>query len=415
MISAGRIFWSVLIGLFSFSTAHPVGVLIGMACIAFIIYEVSRDKPQTTTSRPMVAAEGNNLTLSCIHGMKRVEELQVPVLELQITGVFSSSTEINLPSFTVRMKDLGDSRQECLPLLCVIDHLQAEDSLEFELNLDLEMTLPAGAGSEQTVNFATIPTDFLVFPYQGNRRIQIELTVRDRKLGRAVINTSCIWKKIILNSGYVDDQEEESETLAEALKLAMCLAASDGNFDDIEVKMIQDSGTNWVNALPADRQEPRKKLFNKALQEATHELQANRHAELERSSIANLKKAGKKTVLYEAYEMCLNIVKADGSVHPEEMGQLQRIAHGLELDHATVKMLSDKHLLHVEMSHIEGSSSIDKMLGITEPMSKEEIRKHLNKLFRKYQGLQAHDNEETRRKAAQWLEMIATARVHHLS
>ena len=48
-------------------------------------------------------------------------------------------------------------------------------------------------------------------------------------------------------------------------------------------------------------------------------------------------------------------------------------------------------------------------------MSKNEIRRHLNKLFRQYQGLQAHDKEETRRKAAEWLEMIAAARVRHLS
>ena len=78
-------------------------------------------------------------------------------------------------------------------------------------------------------------------------------------------------------------------------------------------------------------------------------------------------------------------------------------------------MLSDKHLLHVEISPMDDSSSADKMLGITEQMSKDEIRRHLNKLFRQYQGLQAHDKEETRRKAAEWLEMIAAARVRHLS
>lgn len=424
MDSEGKIWLSIVVGGIAFCSGNPLGILIGIACVGFIIYEVSRDKSQSATASKSGATQvpasarapgRSTLALSYARGEKLVDGTRFETLELRTTGVFSHSSNIALPKFTVRMTDLGDASQQPAPLLCVLDHLQAEDSIEFEFNMELEQSLHAGTGSAQPVTFATIPTDFLVFPHQGNRHIQIELKVRDRVSGRMVASASCVWTANVLNPGYLEHEEEESEAFAEALKLAMCLAASDGKFDDIEVKMIQDCGTKWVNALPADRQESRKELFNQALQEATQELRANRWAELEQSSIANLKKADSKSVLYEAYETCLHVVKADGAVHPEEMAQLQRIARGLELDQATVKMLSDKHLLHVEISPVGDSSSADKMLGITEQMSKDEIRKHLNKLFRQYQGLQAHDKEETRRKAAEWLEMIAAARVRHLS
>lgn len=424
MDSEGKIWLSIIVGGIAFCSGNPVGILIGIACVGFIIYEVARDKSEKPTASVKTPASAQtptrptgrtSLSLSYAHGQKLVDEKQFKTLELRTTGVFSHAINISAPKFTVRMMDLGDASQQPAPLLCVIDHLQADDSIEFQFNMELDQVLHAGAGSIQPVTFATIPTDFLIFPHQGNRHIQIELTVRDRASGRTVTSASCVWTANVLNPGYLEHEQEESEAFAEALKLAMCLAASDGTFDEIEVRMIQDCGTKWVNALPADRQESRKELFNQALQEATQELRANRWAELEQSSIANLKRADSKSVLYEAYETCLHVVKADGAVHPEEMAQLQRIATGLELDQATVKMLSNKHLLHVEISPVNDSSSADKILGITEQMSKDEIRRHLNKLFRQYQGLQAHDKEETRRRAAEWLEMIAAARVRHLS
>ena len=424
MDSEGKIWLSIIVGVIAFCTGNPGGILIGLACVGFIIYEVARDKSQKpaasrkssmSAQTPTSATGRTSLYLSYAHGQKLVDDKHFKTLELRTKGVFSHSSNISAPKFTVRMTDLGDASEQPAPLLCVIDHLQADDSIEFEFSLELDQALHAGAGSVQPVTFATIPTDFLIFPRQGNRHIQIQLTVCDRVSGRAVASASCVWAAFAPNPGYLEHEEEESEAFAEALKLAMCLAASDGKFDDVEVKMIQDCGTKWVNALPADRQELRKELFNQALQEATQELRANRWAELEQSSIANLKKADSKSVRYEAYETCLHVVRADGAVHSEEMAQLQRIATGLDLDLATVKMLSDKHLLHVEISPVDDSSSADKMLGITEQMSKDEIRRHLNKLFRQYQGLQAHDKEETRQKAAEWLEMIAAARVRHLS
>ena len=422
MDSEGRIWLSIIVGGIGFCSGNPLGILVGIGCVGFIIYEVVRDKGQTTpAASPTRAATSQStaarstLTLSYAHGQKLVDGTSFKTLELRTTGIFSNSKNIGLPKFTVRMTDMGDANQQPSPVLCVIDHLQAEESIEFEFNLDLDQTLHAGVGSAQPVTFATFPTDFLIFPHQGNRHIQIALEISDRATGRTIVNDSCVWTANVVNPGYLEHEKEESEAFAEALKLAMCLAASDGKFDEVEIKMIQDCGTKWVNALPADRQESRKELFNQALQDATQELRANRWAELEQSSIANLKKADRKSVLYEAYETCLHIVKADGAVHPEEMAQLQRIARGLGLDQATVKMLSDKHLLHVEIAPVDNSSSADKMLGVTEQMTKDDIRKHLNKLFRQYQGLQAHDKEVTRKKAAEWLEMIAAARVRHLS
>jgi tellurite resistance protein len=419
-----RIWLGIIVGGIGFCSGNPLGILVGIGCIVFIIYQfVGNSTPTapaqgggTTRAQPQTTSGSRStLTLSYAHGQKQVDDTSFKTLELSTTGVFSYSAVINSPKFTVRMVDKGNSSQKPAHILCVIDHLQAEDSTEFEFNLELDQTFQAGAGSDKPVTFTAIPSDFLVFPYQGNRQIQISLAVRDSLSDRLVANASCIWAANILNPGYLEHEEEESKAFAEGLKLAMCLASVDGKFDDIEVKTIQECGTKWVNALPKERQEARKALFNGALEEATREARAGRWTQLEEASMANLKRASSKSARYEAYETCLHVVKADGVLAPREKELLDRIANELGLDKSTVKILSDKHLLHVKVSHDGSSSSEDMILGITPGMPKEDIRKLLNRLFRQYQGLQAHDKPETRQKAAEWLQMVAAARVRHLS
>lgn len=420
----GRVWLGIIIGGIGFCSGNPLGVLIAIGCIVFIIYQfVGNSTPTTpaqgggtTRSQPQTTSGNRStLTLSYAHGQKQIDDTSFETLELSTTGVFSYTTAINSPRFTVRIIDKGNSSQKPAHVLCVVDHLQAKDSTAFEFSQELGQPLQAGAGSSEPVTFATFPIDFLIFPHQGNRQIQIYLTVRDGLSDGVVASASCIWAANILNPGYLEHEEEESKAFAEGLKLAMCLASVDGKFDDIEVKTIQECGTKWVNALPKERQEARKALFNRALQEATQEGRANRWEALEKNSIANLKRTGSKSTRYEAYETCLHVVKADGVLAPREKELLDRIANELGLDKSTVKMLSNRHLLHVKVSHDGSSSSEDMILGITPGMSKEDIRKLLNRLFRQYQGLQAHDKLETRQKAAEWLQMVAAARVRHLS
>ena len=158
----------------------------------------------------------------------------------------------------------------------------------------------------------------------------------------------------------------------------------------------------------------RHEALNDALSEATREIRANRLSQLEADAIEVLRNKGEVRFLYDAYELCLNVLKADGEAHPEEMDQLTRISRKLGLDETKVRILTDRHLADVDFKPVGDASEDDQILGVTDDMSKEEIRKHLNKLNKKHQARLQHDKPEVRKKSKEWIERIAQARVRHI-
>jgi tellurite resistance protein len=238
--------------------------------------------------------------------------------------------------------------------------------------------------------------------------------VSDESNGQLVASADTIWTTTVEGVGYLEMEDEASAAQAASLQLAMCMAAADGQVDDHEVAVIKEWGEKTVNALPAGRQSARRSILNDALQNATREIRSNRVLKLEEDSVEFLKAKGEVRFLYDAYELCLNVLKADGEAHPEEMGQLTRLARKLGLDEAKVRILTDRHLANVDFAQVEDESQDDHILGITSDMSKDQIRRHLNKLYQKHQARTQHDNPEVTSKAKEWLDRIARGRVRHL-
>jgi tellurite resistance protein len=337
------------------------------------------------------------------------------LLKFHTKGIFSSHQRIARPCFEFRLSDVTDtSISDGAPILSVIDDLQDDNSTEFRFRQILPQPLDAGSGSIDWVEFCSVPKELLVFPITGNRKIKVILRVTDAVNGLLVSSVSTLWTTSVVGVGYLEMEDEESEAQAASLQLAMCIAAADGHVDNEEVKVIKGWGERTVNSLPNPRQAARRSILNEALQTATREIRARRISNLESDAIHILKSKEEPRFLYDAYELCLNVLKADGEAHPEEMAQLTRIARKLDLDESKVRILTDRHLADVEFAPIENETEDDHILGITSEMSKDQIRKHLNKLYQKHQARTQHDNPDIIAKSKEWLERIARARVRHL-
>jgi uncharacterized tellurite resistance protein B-like protein len=194
----------------------------------------------------------------------------------------------------------------------------------------------------------------------------------------------------------------------------MVMAAADGTVDDDEVAIIKHWGEKNVKILSGIRKQQRQDVLNAALREATAYIRNRQTASLEDIALQQLLDLDERRFMYEAYELCLHVLKADGEAHPEEMARLTAMAKKLDLDEAKVRVLTDRHITEVQFSRIEGDSSDDQILGITPEMSPDDIRKHLNKLYKKHQARSTHDNPDIAAKAKDWLNRIAAARVRHL-
>jgi len=336
-------------------------------------------------SSPTIPSNPLGLQLKVTTKADRIEHLPVKMLEFHIKGMFSARHRIARPCFEFRMADVTDSQSAVgNPILCVIDNLQDADSTEFLFKQNFPDPLHPGSGSMEWVKFFGVPIEVLVFPQAGNCRIQVSVTVKDLATGHLVASAKTVWSTLVEGSGYLESETEESNAQCASLQLAMCIAAADGTIDDEEVTIIKNWGEKSVNALPESRRMIRHEMLNEALSNATRQIRASRLSILEDDAIEALKIQDEPRFLYDAYELCLNVLKADGEAHPREMAQLTRISKRLGLDEAKVRILTDRHLTDVDFKPVGSSFEDDQILGITEEMSKEEIRKHLNKLYKKY-------------------------------
>lgn len=379
--------------------------------------------PQTQQrhSAPPPIAHTTSLSLQLKVSTKaeNIEGLSIELLHFHTKGIFSAHRDIARPCFEFRMADVTEVKDANynnggIPILCVIDELQDDTSTVFRLQQKLPGGLNAGAGSPDWVQFGSVPKDALVFPNTGNRKIKVILRVTDERSGQLISSADTVWTTLIEGTGYLEAEAVESKAQAAILQLAMCIAAADRVVDDDEVAVIKAWGERTVKALPETRQAQRRTTLNEALKTATDEIRALRVPQLEAAAIAVLKEIDEVRMFYDAYELCLHVVKADGEAHPEEMAQLTRVAKKLDLDETKIRILTDRHLSDVEFHAAADESEDDHYLGITGDMSRDEIRKHLNKLFDKHQARTTHDKPEVRTRAKEWLERIATARVRHM-
>lgn len=369
---------------------------------------------QITDSPAQPLSGSDQLQFSIAVESKTVQGVTLSLLVFRSRGVLCSTQSILRPCFEVRMSDVTDGAQsECHRVLTLVDDHQEDTSTELRYSIVLPEPLPRGAGSLEWANFGATPIEALLFPTSGHRRFKVVMSIKDLATGRLISRLYTFWDHRV-ERGYLEHEDEETEAQAASLQLAMVMAAADGKVDDDEVAVIKNWGEKNVNVLSGLRKQQRQDALNTALRKATEYIRNRQIASLEEMALQQLLDLDERQYMYEAYELCLHVLKADGEAHPDEMASLTAVAKKLDLDEAKVRVLTDRHISEVEFSQVEGESADDQILGITPEMSPDDIRKHLNKLYKKHQARSTHDNPDVAAKAKDWLDRIAAARVRHL-
>jgi len=368
---------------------------------------INRPKP-----RPKSSPTGSTLQVFTRERSIEVEGIEIDTFEFSQIGIFSSTQNISRPEMVITMHVKVDGK--LLPVLSVIENWQASDSNEFESRISINKPIFAGGGSLTEVVIGGVPREILGFPTTGHCQIITTLTVYDQAANNKVASVSSTHLYDVTGHGYLESFEKETILQGNMIKLALYMAGSDGRTDDEEVDVIKRWGKRMVTALPDDHQAKRKTHLNRALTEATSLIRAGAQSQGEKNAIEVLREDGDVRELYDAYELCLMVIEADGEAHPEEMALLSRLAKGLGLDEDKARALLDKSVANLKFVFSDEGGSQDKHLGITADMSKEDIRKHLGKLYRKHNARRSSDDEEVKTKAKEWLDMIAEARARHI-
>ena len=385
-------------------------VFILIVFVVFVIWACSQNTSESGNHR----SHENTLRIMVSEGVFAAGENSLPLLEVSTRGVFPRL--ILDPEFRIRMLDVSPgSSAQGKPVLACLEHFQHIGSKNFESKTRLGDPLFPGSGSETWVKIAGVPKDILVFPKKGSRTIKVILDVVDLSTDTIELSAETTFF-ITVPNGYLEEEEAESKAHAASLQLAMCIAAGDGKIDDVEVEVIKKWGDRSANTLSGSSRTQRREILNQGLKSATDRLRRNESVEVFNYAAGVLNRLEESRYKFDAYELCLKVLQADGVAHPGEMVHLTKMAKALNLDEDRVRVLTDRYTENLTFAQVAGAEvDDDAHLGILPEMSEEEIRKHLNKLFRKYSARATHDNPEIAAKAKVWLEKVGDARARHIS
>ncbi len=339
--------------------------------------------------------------------------------QVQVRGIVNNLANSIDACAVLSLVDYTDGKYE--PVITNLDFLQEKNSSAFQRIIPIG-NLNQQVGYTKWINLERVIPDVVYSKYSGNRHLKVIVRFipntpeqinminlglhKDESILCAFAETDL--KVKLKEKGYEESREEQIRARALMVMFAVYLANIDGNLDAKEGKTIQKWIAKQVDIAYENLQDKLKKALNDALKES-YKLAQN-----DKLSVSSLIKEFKGLTSYATnlslMEFLIDIIGADSKVTKEEMKALNAIAEALDIDQAQVKSMSEKSFLNMK-SDLKTSSSIESILGIDDSWTKEEIIKHLNKEFAKWNGrIQALENEDEKNKAQQMLDAIAKAR-----
>ena len=258
---------------------------------------------------------------------------------------------------------------------------------------------------------------------EGKRKLEFRLDVVSATqppvylLGRAVDlkdGIYCSTKQRLTHEfaepGYDDHRENHQRIEELTIKLAMAVSAVDGAMDEQEGAVIRE----WLHKRVAgieneERRNEEKQRYNGYVQSAYEAAKANQISlELVAAEICDLAGSAEK---YDALELCLHVAGADNTAEQSELDLIRSLARQLDVNYERLRSMEEK-ILPIAIHATEGN--VDEMLGITPAMSTGDIRKHLNREYRKWNDRQSSNDPDVREQAIEMLRLIAESRRRHV-
>ena len=303
------------------------------------------------------------------------------------------------------------------PVISLVDAAQEEATVCFGQRGDLGL-ISEGSSLTDWAQIGMIAPELCQTPFSGDRKIDVVLRIfeSDREINivnggteeDALVFEVASFRHQFYEKGYEEEVAHRQEAQAISVKIAMAVAMADGTLDDAEGETIKHWIERQVAVFSEEKAAELKVLFNDTLKEA---YKAASSGDLllsdlvDRLSVLDMKKSN-----YDAVELCLDVMAADGVAEPEEMTVIRNVARGLGLDMDEIEKMREKVTLNLS-SQLGTQEGLEALVGIEESWSNEDKKKHLRKEFQKWSNrlgsLAAGDEKDS---AQAMLDNIATLR-----
>ena len=250
---------------------------------------------------------------------------------------------------------------------------------------------------------AQIRFDWLLFPRKGERQLQFTTSIISADSNQEFVCARCLFACENPAFGYINLQENIERTNILAVALAFAVSAADDNLYDCEIELIK----NWArdNILENAASDEDELKLDKALEKTITFFRSGSNLDTCKicDEIVGIAPIAQR---YDILELCLYVAQSKGSATAEELTFLKNIAGWLEVDPDRFRIMMEK-VLPVDMHQVR---DVETILGITSDMSKERVRKHLNKEYSKWNSRVTNADPDIQTQADQMLTLIAEAK-----
>jgi tellurite resistance protein len=337
--------------------------------------------------------------------------------DVQVKGLIPIHETINL-GFIISVFDETDGDFE--PVLSAIDTFQEKDSVVYQHISEVGEISP-NQGFIEWVSVGVVIPVIIEPPYKGNRELVVLARMvdlddiptihhgfTDKGDNKTLFNKRLTFSHTFKDKGYLEASENKEEAAGICLKIGMVVAMADGTLDDSEGNTLKQWVIKEIEHHGKEKQKVLKKLYNDAMREAYIEA---REGELTLSDLTyRLNEIGDKTTKYEAIELCMEVMAADGVADASELNIIKKIAQSLGLDMDEVEKLRDQKIIGLN-ADVTDHASIEEILDIDPNLSIDQIKKRLRTEFQKWNNrLNTLPEGEERQNAQLMLDRIADAR-----
>ena len=339
----------------------------------------------------------------------------VPIFEVEVRGPVSAPYASFPIQFVVHAFDITEGKAK--PILCALDWMQETVTPVLECRTDVSPLPYEHAIISDWSRKAFIPIDMITLPRSGSRHLEFHVDVVSANpetryvlgqrisgvvLASATVKIAVEWSEI----GYEEMRERRSRIEELTIQLAMAVSASDGSMDRAEGAVIRAWLAKRVEAIEDEEQKSgEKRRLNGLVTSAYHKATAG---ELNMQAMCSeLEEISDPAGRYDALELCLHVAAADGRAEEAELKTIRQLGEWMAVSLERLRSMEEK-ILPVSM-HV-GNADDDGLLGVTSTMSPQEVRKHLNREYRKWNSLASHSDPQKREQAKEMLARIAAAR-----
>jgi uncharacterized tellurite resistance protein B-like protein len=339
------------------------------------------------------------------------------IKEIEVKGLFPITSKTRV-GFVTSVVDTTD--ETSAPVISLLDDFQEKKSFVYQHHTPAGEALP-NHGFIKWVRVGIVIPGILQPPRSGLRKLTILVRMIDLDNPPEIHQgfhtgkpPGLLWLNVhkfeleVKEKGWAEAAEHRDEAQALSVKIAVFVAMIDGVLGDKEGETVK----KWITKSLSSLSEPRisfmKQLFNDAFKEAY--LQAQSGALNLTDITARLHQIGELKTKYDAIELCMDVMAADGKVDADELRIIRKIAESLELNIYEIEKIKDQRIIMLDAT-TTGDVAIEELLGIQKDWDDARVRKHLREEFQKWNNrLNALPDGDERANAQKMLDMIAEAR-----